>query len=204
MNEPNESSCESDEDIQNIKEIKKIEEKNKHYTATVNINGIAKKFIIDIGSPISIMPPDKRIMKLTEIQKVTNRYQDLNKNEVKLRGKIPLNIEYENNRQKMEILVTERTYITPLPGMYWMKTFKLTIGRIQMAEINQSEKKRIFGKFRDLFENNETIKDNEKNPTQTGTLPNQTKSKTGTTTLTRRRRKETSFVFPGSYHNKKL
>ena len=98
-------------------------------------------------------------MKLTEIEKVTNRYQDVNKNEVKFRGKIPVNIEYENNKQKMEILITERTDITPLLGMDWMKTFKLTIGKIHLAENSQSEKERIFGIFRDLFENNETIKD---------------------------------------------
>ena len=73
-------------------------------------------------------------MKPTEIQKVTNRYQDVNKNEVKFRGKIPLKIEYENNKQKMEIL---RTDITPLLGMEWKRTFKLTIGKIQMTENNQ-------------------------------------------------------------------
>ena len=100
-------------------------------------------------------------MKPTEIQKVTNRYQDVNKNEVKFRGKIPVNIEYENNQQKMEILITERTDITPLLGMDWMRTFKLTIGKIQMTENNQSEKERIFRKFPDFFENNETIKDTE-------------------------------------------
>ena len=100
-------------------------------------------------------------MKLTEIQKVTNRYQDVNKNEVKFRGKIPVNIEYENNKQKMEISKTERTDITLLLRMDWMKTFKLTIGSIQLAENNQSEKERIFGIFRDLFENNETMKDTE-------------------------------------------
>ena len=87
MNEPNESSCESEESIHHIKEIKKIEETNKHYTANVKINGIMKEFIIDTGSPISIMPPDKRIMKPTELQKLSNRYQDVNKNEVKFRGK---------------------------------------------------------------------------------------------------------------------
>ena len=125
----------------------------------MKINGITKEFIIDTGSPISIMPPDQRIMKLTEIQKVTNRYQDVNKNEVKFRGTIPVNIEYENNKQKMEILITERTDFTPLLGMDWMKAFKLTIGKIQIGENSQSEKERIFRKFRDLFENNETIKD---------------------------------------------
>ena len=71
-NESNESSCESEESIHHIKEIKKIEETNKHYTANVKINGIMKEFIIDTGSPISIMPPDKRILKLTEIQKTQN------------------------------------------------------------------------------------------------------------------------------------
>ena len=137
MNEPNESSYESEESIYHIKEIKKIEETNKHYTANVKINGKMKEFIIDTGSPILIMPPDKRIMKPTELQKVSNRYQDVNKNEVKFRGKIPVNIEYENNKQKMEILITERTDITPL------KTFKLTIGKIQLAENNQSERENI-------------------------------------------------------------
>ena len=108
------------------------------------------------------MPPDKRITKPTETQKKTNRYQDVNRYEVKFRGKIRVNIEYENNKQKMEILTTKRTDITPLLGMDWMRTFKLTIGKIQPTENNQSEKENIRkGKFRDLFENNETIKDTE-------------------------------------------
>ena len=109
------------------------------------------------------MPPDERLIKSTEIQKITNRYQDVKQNEVKFRGKIPVNIEHENNNQKMEILITERTDITPLLGMDWMKKFKLTIRRIQLAENNQSEREKIFNKFPDLFENNDTIKDTEKN-----------------------------------------
>ena len=40
------------------------------------------------------MPPDERIMKHAEIQKVTNRYQEVNKNEVKFREKVPVNTEY--------------------------------------------------------------------------------------------------------------
>ena len=63
------------------------------------------------------MPPDEKILKIAELQVITNRYQDVNKNEVKFRGKIPVNLEYENNKQKMEILITERTDITPLLGM---------------------------------------------------------------------------------------
>ena len=67
--QPNESTSESEESIHHIKEIKTIEEKNKHYTATIKINGVKKDFIIDTGSPITTMPPDERIMKHTENRK---------------------------------------------------------------------------------------------------------------------------------------
>ena len=121
MNELDESTSESDESIHHIKEIKKINEMNKHFTAVIRNNGVKKELIIDTGSPISIMPPDERITKSTEIQKISNRYQDVNKNEVKFRGKVPVNIEHENNNQKMEIPITDRTDITPLLGMDWIK-----------------------------------------------------------------------------------
>ena len=73
------------------------------------------------------MPVDENIMKRTEIQKVKHRYQDVNKNEVKFRRKIPADIEYENSKRKMQILVTERNDITPVLGMDWMKKIKVTI-----------------------------------------------------------------------------
>ena len=66
-------------------------------------------------------------------------------------------MEYENNKQKLDILITERTDITPLLGMDWMKKFKLTIDKIQLAENNQSEREKVFNKFPDLSENNEKI-----------------------------------------------
>ena len=72
-NEQDESTSDSEESIHHINEIKKINKMNKHFTTTVQTNGIKKEFIIDTGSPISIMPPDERIMKATEIQKITNR-----------------------------------------------------------------------------------------------------------------------------------
>ena len=64
----------------------------------------------------------------------------------------------------MDILITERTVTTPLPGMDWMKKFKLTIfRRVQLADNNQSKRKKVFAKFPDLFENNVTKKDTEIN-----------------------------------------
>ena len=132
-------------------------EKNKYLTTTVKINGSEKEFRLDTGSPISIMPADKTIMKDTEIRKVRHRYQDVNKNEVKFRGKIPVDIEHENYKQKMRLLIIERNDITPLLGMDWLKKFKLTIGNIRLDDYNQSEKRQIVEKFPDLFKNNTTI-----------------------------------------------
>ena len=87
----------------------------------------------------------------------------MNKNEVKFRGKIPVNVEYENNKQKMEILITEKTDMTPLLGRNWMRKFKLTISKKQLTDNNQSEREKVFNKFPGLFENNDTIKDTEIN-----------------------------------------
>ena len=59
-NEPNESTSDSDDSFHHIKEIKKINEMNKYFTATVQSNGIKKEFIINSGSPVSIMLPDEK------------------------------------------------------------------------------------------------------------------------------------------------
>ena len=45
-----------------------------------------------------------------------------------------------------------------LLGMDWIKTFQQTIGRIHMAENNQSQKERILMKLPNRFENKDTIK----------------------------------------------
>ena len=80
-------------------------------------------------------------MKYTEIQKKTNRYQDVNKNEVKFRRKVLVNIEYQNNKQKMVILISKRTVITPpLNGMN--EEIKLAIRRKQSAKNSQPEREK--------------------------------------------------------------
>ena len=66
------------------------------------VNGIKKDFINVTGSPIAIKPTDENILKKTECQKMRHRYQDVYENEVKVCVKIPADIEYENNKQKMQ------------------------------------------------------------------------------------------------------
>ena len=72
----------------------------------------------------------------------------------------------------MGILITGRTDITPLLRIHWMKKFRITIGRFQLAANNQSEKEIVIVKFPDFFENNRTIKDTEmKTQLQPGYYP---------------------------------
>ena len=81
-----------DEITNHLEEIMTIENRQKQYSKVIQVNGMKKEFIIDTGSPVTIMPSDERKMGKTEIQKITNQYHDKNKNEVKFRGKIPVDI----------------------------------------------------------------------------------------------------------------
>ena len=116
-----EESDESETSIHRIERVNRIIDRNKYLTTIVKINGTEMEFVIDTGSPIIIMPADNTIMKGSEFRKVRHRYQDVNKNEVKIRGKIPVDIEHENNKQKMQLLIIERNDITQLLGMDWLK-----------------------------------------------------------------------------------
>ena len=83
------SKSESDdtkESIYHIEELNQMKEKQRSYTVNVNLYGKEKIFIIDTGSPITIMPmemPERINSK--ENREITNKYQGVNKNEVKFR-----------------------------------------------------------------------------------------------------------------------
>ena len=100
-----------------------------------------KEFIFDTRSPITMMPPDERILESTGIQKIAIRYQDNSETE-EFWVKIPVNLCTKTINKKRKTN-HERTDITLSLVMDWMKASKLTIGRIQSAEKNQSEKERI-------------------------------------------------------------
>ena len=158
--ERNETMSDTDESIYHIEGMKNIVEQQKHYTAKIKKRN-AKNFYYR-----------HRISSNNNATRRTNNEDDRNpennkpiprrkQNEVKFWGKVPVDMKHEKNKQKMEILITERTDIKPLLGMDWTKKFKLTIGRIQLTETNQLEKEKVIIKFPDLFENNRTIKNTE-------------------------------------------
>ena len=120
IEEQNASLSEFEESIHHIEEIRNIEEKQKRYTAKIKMNRVQEEFIFDTGSPVTKMPLDERkvrMVKQAEIQKITSRYPDGNKNEVNSLVKIPADMECEKNKQK--------------------------IGRIQFLDNNQSQDKSV-------------------------------------------------------------
>ena len=82
-----EESDESDSSIYRIEKTNRITDRNKYLTAKLKVNGIEKEYVVDTGSPISIMPADENILKKTEMQEIKHQYQDINKNEVNLRNR---------------------------------------------------------------------------------------------------------------------
>ena len=75
-----------------------------------------------------------------DIQPLKERYQDVNKNEIKFLGKVWVNIEYNNIQTNLPLLITKRTDITPLLGVYWLKQLPITINGTSLnKENNQSE-----------------------------------------------------------------
>ena len=63
---------------------------------TINIGGIEKDFIVDTGSPVTIISPDKAIIKNKRTLPITRQYQDVKKKEKKFIGTIT--VEAENIR----------------------------------------------------------------------------------------------------------
>ena len=82
------------EEIQQITQInKKLPDKNDNYDIKLKINGKYQNFTIDTGYPVTIMSNNPKLYNPKDIHPLKERYQDVNKNEIKLLGK-RANIEY--------------------------------------------------------------------------------------------------------------
>ena len=187
-------SDESETSIHRIERINRITDRNKCLTAVVKVNGIEKEFIVDTGSPISLMPVDEKILKQTEIQKVKQRYQDVNKNEVKLRWKIPANIEYENNKKNANSNYRKKRHYTitrnGLDKKIQFDNRKYPNGRYQSVGKETSDRK--VPRF--IQEQHHNKRYRNKYSAETGTLSGETKSKTDPITSTRGGRERTRKI----------
>ena len=146
------------EEIQQITQINKIlPDKNDNYGIKLKIIWKYQNFTIDTGSMVTIMPNNPKLYKPKDIHPLKERYQDVNKNEIKFLRRVWLNIEYNGEIEKLPILITQRDDLTPLLGVNWLKQLPITTNKILLDEhTNQSNE--IHTKFHKLFETNHTIK----------------------------------------------
>ena len=134
--------------------------KNDHYEIKLKINGKYQNFTIDTGSAVTNMPNNPTLYEQKDIQPLQERYQDVNKNEIKFFGKIWANIEHNGEITKLPILITQRNDITSSLGVNWLKQLPITIKKILLDE-KSSQSEDIYTKFIKLFEKNHTIKNTE-------------------------------------------
>ena len=85
----NEEEESEPEEIQQITQINRVlPDENNNYGIKLKINGKHQNFTIDTGSPVTIMPNNPRLFNPRDIKPLKERYQDVNKNEIKFPGKI--------------------------------------------------------------------------------------------------------------------
>ena len=151
------------EEILQITQINKITpDNNDHYGVEIKMHGKNQKFIIDTGSPVTIMPNNPTLYNPENIQPLKERYQDVNKNEIIFLGKVWVDTEYTGKYTKLPLLITKRTDITPLLGVNWLKQLPITINKISLDNnTDQSKTTKIHTKCEKLFETNHTIKNAE-------------------------------------------
>ena len=139
------------------------------YTKTLLVNNRPIKFIVDTGSPVTLIPKLK-FNRITDIKPVLEDYRDVNDNKIKFEGKTVANIEIDGNVKQLELLITTKQK-HPLIGLNWMKELGLTL-KTETAHqsiniINRPDRSNnridaniatLKGKFHKLFTGNHTLK----------------------------------------------
>ena len=119
------------------------------------------EFIIDTGSPVTIIPP---IINPKEINVTSKCFVDVNKNTIKFKGETMVEVKTEKTKITLPILITEKKNTQPLLRLDWLD--KLEIGLQGSHETNiirnitASEKgEKLFKEFENFLKKNHTIKD---------------------------------------------
>ena len=88
------------------------------YKAILLVQGQPIEFIIDTGSPVTIIPP---IINSLEMHKTTKCFVDVNKNPIRFKGEATVEVKTEKCKKTLPILVTENENTQPLLGLDWLE-----------------------------------------------------------------------------------
>ena len=112
----------SDSQIESWPEIDHIQSVNgisrvDFYKAILLVQGQPIDFIIDTGSPVTIIPP---IVNALELRKTTKCFVDVNKNPIRFKGEALVEMKTEKCQKTLSILITENENTQPLLGVDWL------------------------------------------------------------------------------------
>ena len=93
------------------------------YKTILLVHGQPLEFIIDTGSPVTIIPP---IITPKEMKETTKIFVDVNKNPIKFKGEAMVEVKTEKSKETLPILIKENKNTQPLLGLDWLD--KLEIG----------------------------------------------------------------------------
>ena len=143
--------------IQSVNGINRVD----FYKTVILVQGQPIEFIIDTGSPVTIIPP---IISPIEMKKTAKSFVDVNKKPIHFEGEAMVEVKTEKSKEILPFLITENKNPQPLLGLDWLD--KLEIGLQARKKTNvirhveeDERRERIIHEYEDLFKNNHTIKD---------------------------------------------
>ena len=95
------------------------------FTLTALVNNRPIKFVIDSGSPVTLIPKSQ-FNKITPRMPIGTEYRDVNDNRIKLEGKTTAAVEINGKRNDLEVLITTKK-TNPLQGLDWMEKLGITL-----------------------------------------------------------------------------
>ena len=131
------------------------------YTKTLLVINRPTKFIVDIGSPVTLIPKTK-FNKITTIRPVVEDYRIKNDNKIKVEGKTIATVESDGKVRQLEVLITTRQ-THPLLELNWMEKLGITLKTetphqtINHIDKPDSDITTLKSKFHKLFTKNHTI-----------------------------------------------
>ena len=160
------SSAEEDNwDYDKIQKINNNKKKGEYIYVTLLVNNVPIKFIIDSGSPVTLIP-QSLFNDITRVEKMNTDYKDVIDNKIEFVGQTNATVKTNKTTLQLPLLIT-RANITPLMGLDWMKRLEITINsnteaiKIHNIKMDDNEKRilKLKNEFEDLFYNNTEIKD---------------------------------------------
>ena len=81
-----------------------------------------KGFIIDTGSPVTIIQP---IFNAKETHKTSKSFVDVNENPIKIKAAAMVKVKTERSKETLPIIITEDKNKQPLLGLAWLDKLEL-------------------------------------------------------------------------------